>query len=418
MEDHRIAVIGLGYVGLPLIVELAKHYDVVGFDNNKKRVNELNTGIDSTLEVDNSALKKLDIFFTSDSEDIINCDIYIVAVPTPIDIHKKPDMSFLLQASTLVGKLLKKGDFVFFESTVYPGATEEECGLILERESGLSINSDFYLGYSPERINPGDKEHGLKDIVKVVSGSNDYALEKCSEIYSSIITAGVYPVSSIKVAEAAKIIENTQRDLNIALINELAIIFNKLQIDTAEVISAAATKWNFIKFYPGMVGGHCIGVDPYYLTFKANELGYNPQIILSGRRLNDSMSLYICSQLVKLMSKKGMSIPGSKVLILGYTFKENCPDTRNTLVKQLVFELLDHSMSVDIYDPWVTSNKNKLNFIDKPKNESYDAIIIAVGHKHFIEMGIDKIKLLTRNKNSVIYDVKSIFDKESTDLRL
>ena len=422
LENCRVGVIGLGYVGLPLAVEFGKKYETIGFDLNSVRVEKLKSYVDETLEVSTDELKEAtSLTCTSEIDDLHNCNVFIVAVPTPIDRAKRPDLTFLERASLSVGSQLKKGDYVIYESTVYPGATEEICVPILEKTSGLRFNSDFYCGYSPERINPGDKEHRLPSIVKVTSGSNEKAARFVDALYASIITAGTFKASSIKVAEAAKVIENTQRDVNIALINELAMIFNKLDINTAEVLQAAGTKWNFLKFQPGLVGGHCIGVDPYYLTHKAQEAGYHPDMILAGRRLNDEMGRYIASQSIKLMVNKGINVAQAKVLILGLTFKENCPDLRNTKVVDIVEELKEYGVSVDIHDPWVNPQaalkEYGIEMCAAPEKNGYDAVVIAVPHHQFISLGLDEIRAFCK-ANCVVYDVKSIFPRGKTDGRL
>ncbi len=420
--EITIGIIGLGYVGLPLAVEFGKQYDTVGFDINKKRVEELTTGIDSTLECDNEELKlATKLIYTDSLEQLQKCNVYIVTVPTPIDGHKQPDLTPLVKASEALGTVITKDDIVIYESTVYPGATEDVCIPVVERVSGLKHNIDFYSGYSPERINPGDKEHRVTNILKVTSGSTPEIAEKVDGLYRSIITAGTYKASSIKVAEAAKVIENTQRDVNIALINELSIIFNKLNIDTLEVLEAAGTKWNFLPFRPGLVGGHCIGVDPYYLTHKAQSVGYHPEMILAGRRLNDGMGAHVVSQLVKNMLKKRIQVDGANVLVMGLTFKENCPDLRNTKVIDIVNELKDYNINVDITDPWCCQEEAKheygIELCAQPQAGQYDAIVLAVGHDHFKEMGTQEIKSLAKPQH-VLYDLKYILDKESVDIRL
>ncbi len=422
LEDTKIAVVGLGYVGLPLAVEFSKKYSVKGFDVDSIRVSELNSGIDSTLELDEDDLKNVqNITFSDRLDDIADCNLYILTVPTPIDSYKNPDVSLLLRASEMIGSIIDENDVLIYESTVYPGATEELCVPVLEKTSGLDYNKDFFVGYSPERINPGDKEHRLTNIVKVTSGSNDEVALYIDRLYASIVLAGTHPAPSIKVAEAAKVIENTQRDVNIALINELSIIFNKLDIDTSDVLSAAGTKWNFLPFRPGLVGGHCIGVDPYYLTHKAQTLGYNPEVILAGRHINDGMGKYVVEQLVKNMIQKDIKIDDSRVLIMGLTFKENCPDLRNSKVIDIVSELLAKNIKIDIVDPWCSIKEAKdqynLELINNPKKNSYEGIIIAVPHKEFFNMGINSIKALGK-KNYVLYDLKSMFDKNQSDLRL
>ncbi len=422
LENVKLGMIGLGYVGLPLAVEFGKKYPTVGFDINVQRIEELQAGHDHTLEVGNEELKEaVHLTYTSSVEEIKSCNIYIVTVPTPINEYKQPDLSPLEKASTLLGGLIKPNDIVVYESTVYPGATEEVCVPILEKISGLTFNQDFFVGYSPERINPGDKEHRVTNILKVTSGSTPEIADRIDRLYQSIITAGTHKASSIKVAEAAKVIENTQRDLNIALINELAIIFNKLGIDTEEVLLAAGTKWNFLPFRPGLVGGHCIGVDPYYLTHKAQAIGYNPEVILSGRRINDGMGEYVVSQLIKLMLKERIHIKDSDVLVMGLTFKENCPDLRNTRVVDIVKELQSYGVNVHIYDPWIDSaealEEYGITTIDKPENGCYDAMLLAVAHEQFKRMDIATIKALGKN-DSVIYDLKYVFPAELTDARL
>lgn len=418
----KLAIIGLGYVGLPLAIEFGKKRSVVGFDINKERIRELKSGNDHTLETSKEELasaKKL--VFTDDVHLLKNCNCYIVTVPTPIDQHKRPDLGPLISASTLIGKVLKSGDTVIYESTVYPGATEEDCVPILEKYSGLRFNQDFFVGYSPERINPGDKEHRLTTIKKVTSGSTPEIAKLVDALYNEIITAGTHPAPSIRVAEAAKVIENTQRDINIALINELALIFNKLDIDTQAVLEAAGSKWNFLPFRPGLVGGHCIGVDPYYLTHKAQFLGYHPEIILAGRRLNDDMGAYVARVLVKSMIKRLIPIKGAKVLVMGLTFKENCPDLRNTRVVDIVKELQDYDCRVDVCDPWVkvvdAKDEYNISLVETPRANAYDGIILAVNHRQFKEMGINKIREFGAN-NHVLYDLKYIFPADQTDLRL
>ena len=412
--NKKLAIIGLGYVGLPLAVEFGKKFETVGFDINKERIEELKEGYDRTLEVDSENLKSAKkLSFTTELDDIKDANIYIVTVPTPIDSFKRPDLTPLLKASETVGKVLKKGDIVIYESTVYPGATEEDCVPVLEKFSGLKFNKDFFCGYSPERINPGDKEHTVTKIKKVTSGSTPEVAKEVDELYKSIIEAGTHLAPSIKVAEAAKVIENAQRDINIAFVNELAMIFNKMGIDTNAVLEAAATKWNFLKFKPGLVGGHCIGVDPYYLTHKAQQLGYNPEIILAGRRLNDNMGIFVANQVVKLMIKKGKRIEGAKILVLGITFKENCPDIRNSRVIDVINELKDFGCNVDVYDPWADKEEVKeeygIDLLTKEDNidlSKYDAIVVAVAHDEFKKMDIKK------SDNQVIYDIKGIL-KES-----
>jgi UDP-N-acetyl-D-galactosamine dehydrogenase len=422
LNDIKIGMIGLGYVGLPLAVEFGRHYPTVGFDINKHRISELQSGNDHTLEVSTEELSQAKhLTYSANIDDIASCNFYIVTVPTPINEHKQPDLTPLEKASDLLGKVIKSGDIVIYESTVYPGATEEICVPILEKISGLKFNQDFYVGYSPERINPGDKQHRVTNILKVTSGSTPEIAEQVDQLYKSIITAGTHKASSIKVAEAAKVIENTQRDVNIALINELALIFNKLGIDTEEVLLAAGTKWNFLPFRPGLVGGHCIGVDPYYLTHKAQAIGYNPEVILSGRRINDSMGAYVVSQLIKLMLKKRIHVQDAKVLIMGLTFKENCPDIRNTRIVDIVEELKTYGVSVDVYDPWVNSNEAFEEYAIRPINQpglgKYDAMILAVAHQEFKEMPIKEIRALGKAQ-SIIYDLKYLFPADQTDARL
>jgi len=422
LNSTNIGVIGLGYVGLPLAIEFSYKFPVIGFDINANRILDLNSGIDSTNEVEIKNLKKANnIIFTSDPDSLKSCNFYIVTVPTPINKNKRPDLGPLINASNLIATVLKKGDVVVYESTVYPGATEEDCVPILENISGLSLNKDFYVGYSPERINPGDKTHRLPDIKKVTSGSNKRSADFIDQVYKKIILAGTYKAESIKVAEAAKVIENTQRDLNIALINELAMIFDLMEIDTESVLKAAETKWNFLPFRPGLVGGHCIGVDPYYLTHKAESLGYNPEIILAGRRLNDGMASFVSSQLVKLLAQKNIKINSSKILILGLSFKEDCPDIRNTKVTDIIKELREYNCKVSIYDPWVNKLEAKkeygINLLDKIEDNTYDAIIIAVAHKEFKKMGIKKIRALGKSKH-VVYDLKYLFSATQVDKRL
>jgi UDP-N-acetyl-D-galactosamine dehydrogenase len=417
-ESINIGVIGLGYVGLPLAVEFGKKFTVVGFDIHQQRINELKAGHDRTLETSDEDLKEaVKLSYTTNLDDLRQCNYYIVTVPTPIDSHKRPDLTPLIKASESVGKVLKKGDIVVYESTVYPGATEEECVPILEKFSGLKYNQDFYCGYSPERINPGDKVHTVTKILKVTSGSTPEIAKKVDDLYKSIITAGTFLASSIKVAEAAKVIENSQRDINIAFVNELSLIFNKIGIDTHEVLAAAGTKWNFLKFYPGLVGGHCIGVDPYYLTYKAQELGYNPEIILAGRRLNDNMGFYVANRVIRNMIRKGQTIAGSRVLVLGITFKENCPDIRNSRVIDVVAEFNDYLCKVDVFDPWADADEVKheygLSLIDKP-GTGYDAVVLAVAHEEFKEMNIRSFG----KKEAVIYDIKGHLDKDMVDERL
>ncbi len=418
----KIGVIGLGYVGLPLAVEFGKNYPTIGFDINANRIAELKTGIDRTLE---TSKKDLDdsthLTFSDVTEKLAQCNVYIVTVPTPINEHKQPDLSPLMKASALLGSVIKRDDIIIYESTVYPGATEEICVPILEQVSGLTFNTDFFVGYSPERINPGDKEHRVTNIFKITSGSTPETADTVDALYNVIITAGTHKASSIKVAEAAKIIENTQRDVNIALINELAILFNKLNIDTEEVLLAAGTKWNFLPFKPGLVGGHCISVDPYYLTHKAQAVGYNPEIILAGRRLNDNMGCYIASQVIKLMLKKSIHITKARILIMGLTFKENCPDIRNTRVVDIINEFKTYGAQVDVYDPWVDPKETEHEYGITPINNlienQYDAILLAVKHDQFTHMGVDAIRALGK-ENHVLYDIKYLLPANQVDGRL
>ena len=422
LKDVKIAIIGLGYVGLPLAVEFGKKYQTLGFDINQARISELNNGSDSTLEVSDEELAATtNLSYSCQPEDLRSANVYIVTVPTPIDQHKQPDLTPLIKASEMLGKIVSKDDIIIYESTVYPGATEEACIPVVEKVSGLLFNKDFYAGYSPERINPGDKEHRVTNILKVTSGSTPEIATIVDDLYRSIITAGTHKASSIKVAEAAKVIENTQRDVNIALINELSIIFNKLGIDTLEVLEAAGTKWNFLPFRPGLVGGHCIGVDPYYLTHKAQIVGYHPEMILAGRRLNDGMGAYVVSQLVKNMLHKRIQVEGANVLIMGLTFKENCPDLRNTKIVDIVSELKEYNINVDITDPWCSSEQAEheynLTLTEKPETGKYDAIILAVAHHEFKVMGVEEIRKLGKSAH-VLYDLKYILPKESVDMRL
>jgi UDP-N-acetyl-D-glucosamine/UDP-N-acetyl-D-galactosamine dehydrogenase len=421
-ENSRIAVIGLGYVGLPLAVEFGKKYPTTGFDINGPRIAALISGHDSTLEVDEAELKQAtQLSYTTDIEQLKSCNTYIVTVPTPIDSHKRPDLTPLEKASETVGKVLSKGDIVIYESTVYPGATEEVCVPILEQYSGLTFNKDFYCGYSPERINPGDKEHRITTIKKVTSGSTPEIARTVDNLYKSIITAGTHKASSIKVAEAAKVIENTQRDINIALINELALIFKRLNIDTEEVLKAAGSKWNFLPFRPGLVGGHCIGVDPYYLTHKAMEVGYHPEIILAGRRLNDSMGKHVANEIINLMTKKRIQVVDSNILVMGLAFKENCPDLRNTRVVDIVEELSSFHCNIDVYDPWIDKEESIREYgippIEQPEQGKYDAVIVAVAHHQFKKMGIDAIRALGKESH-ILYDIKYILPAELVDARL
>lgn len=420
--EKRIGIIGLGYVGLPLAVSFGKKFSTLGFDINKQRIEELNRGEDHTLEVSPEELKSVtSLRFSSTPEDLAQCDFIIVTVPTPIDKNRQPDLTPLKKASEMIGKVLKSGATVIYESTVYPGATEEVCIPLIEEFSGLTFNKDFFAGYSPERINPGDKTHRLESIVKVTSGSTPEIGDLVDQLYLSIIDAGTHRASSIKVAEAAKVIENTQRDLNIALINELAMIFERLGIDTEEVLLAAGSKWNFLPFRPGLVGGHCIGVDPYYLTHKAEEIGYHPEVILAGRRINDQMGEYVVSRLVKKMLNKKIMVNGANVLLMGITFKENCPDIRNTKVVDIATELDNYHVNVDIYDPWAESDEVNaeygLNLVAEPETGKYDAIIAAVAHQQFKQMSTENLRALGK-QNCVIFDLKYILDKEIVDLRL
>ena len=422
IDNLKIAVIGLGYVGLPLAVEFGKSRSVVGFDINKARITQLQKGHDTTLEVSSEELLEArHLTFSDDLENLSDCNTYIVTVPTPIDAHKRPDLTPLIKASETVGGVLKRGDIVIYESTVYPGATEEDCVPVLERISGLRFNVDFFCGYSPERINPGDKEHRLPSILKVTSGSTPEAADLIDALYASIIKAGTYKAESIRVAEAAKVIENTQRDLNIALVNELAIIFNKMGIDTEAVLKAAGTKWNFLPFRPGLVGGHCIGVDPYYLTHKAEAIGYHPQVILAGRRINDGMGAYVTGQLVKAMLKRRIHVDGARVLVLGLTFKENCPDLRNTRVVDVLRELQDYGIQVDVHDPWADADEARLEYgldlVQTPQDADYNGVVLAVAHDQFKVMGADVMRGFGK-ADHVLYDLKNILSAEESDLRL
>ena len=418
LENSHIAIIGLGYVGLPLAIEFSKKFKVTGYDTDASRIKALINSEDITLQVTREELSDANLQFTSNPDDIKSCNIYIVTVPTPIDPLKRPDLSFLLDATAGIGKILKRGDIVIYESTVYPGCTEEDCVPVLERESGMKFNEDFFCGYSPERISPGDTVHTLKSIVKITSGSDQNTAEVVDAMYSEIITAGTYKAPSIKVAEAAKAIENAQRDVNISFVNELALIFDRMDIDTSDVIEAAATKWNFLKFKPGLVGGHCIGVDPYYLAFKAEELGYDPQVILSGRRVNDNMGTFVVNKVMKLMTAKGTPITGSKALILGFTFKENCPDVRNTKVIDIYSELKQLGLETDVYDPWADSDEVEKQYgfslINDIYNRQYQAIILAVCHKEFNSIDYSRLK----SQGSVLYDTKSVISRELVDGRL
>ena len=423
VEDVKIAVVGLGYVGLPLAAEFGKSMPVVGFDINPRRIAELRAGADRTLEVPTEELVEAKhLTVTDDPQGIADCNVFIVTTPTPVNKHKQPDLSPLLSATDTIARVLKPGDVVVYESTVYPGATEEECVPVLERVSGLCFNEDFFVGYSPERINPGDKEHRVSSIVKVTSGSTPEAADFVDALYGRSITAGTHKAPSIKVAEAAKVIENTQRDVNIALINELAILFNKLGIDTQDVLEAAGTKWNFLPFRPGLVGGHCIGVDPYYLTHKAQAVGYHPEIILAGRRLNDSMGAYVASQLVKAMTKEGIAVRGARVLVMGLTFKENTPDLRNTRVVDIIAELEDYGITVDVHDPWADPDEARqhygIDLVAEPDAGAYDGIVLAVAHRQFTEMDVAVIRKLGRTKAHVLYDLKHTLEASTSDLRL
>tara|TARA_B110000977_G_scaffold201600_1_gene297154 strand:+ start:1817 stop:3112 length:1296 start_codon:yes stop_codon:yes gene_type:complete len=431
MKDNKIAIIGLGYVGLPLAVEFAKKHKVVGFDINIERVQELRNGKDHTLEVSSDELDQVlvkekifeakinrGLYPSTDVKDITSANLFIVTVPTPVDKNNRPILTPLIKASEMIGKVLKKGDVVIYESTVYPGCTEEDCVPVLEQVSGLVYNKDFFCGYSPERINPGDKTHTVAKIKKVTSGSTAETAQLVDDLYASIITAGTFKAASIKVAEAAKVIENSQRDINIAFVNELAKIFNKLDIDTHDVLAAASSKWNFLPFKPGLVGGHCIGVDPYYLAQKAQEVGYHPEIILSGRRMNDSMGAYIASEIVKLMVSREIPVKGAKTLLLGITFKENCPDIRNTKAIDVYKELQSYHMNVDVYDPWANAAEVKrefgINLIESIDSVKYDSIILAVAHKEFLHIDLSKLK----NSNSLVYDIKGVLPKDLIDRRL
>jgi UDP-N-acetyl-D-galactosamine dehydrogenase len=421
-NNTRIAIIGLGYVGLPLAVEFGKLYPTLGFDINTRRIAELKDGVDHTLETDAEELAAAtQLRYSTDAADLRDASVFIVTVPTPIDDHKQPDLTPLQRASELLGKAIKQGDIAVFESTVYPGATEEYCVPIIEQVSGLVYNRDFYIGYSPERINPGDKAHRLTTITKVTSGSNAEAADFVDALYGSIIQAGTHKAASIRVAEAAKVIENTQRDLNIALMNELTIIFNKLDIDTEDVLKAAGTKWNFLPFRPGLVGGHCIGVDPYYLTHKAESIGYHPQVILAGRRINDNMGGYVVGQLVKQMLKRRIQIDGANILVLGLSFKENCPDLRNTKVISIIDELKEYNVNVDVYDPWVSAEAARHEYgilpVDTLKQGHYDAVVLAVAHREFRDIGAAGLHALGKPEH-VLYDLKYVLDKADSDIRL
>ena len=422
LSDARLAVIGLGYVGLPLAVEFAKVRSVVGYDINADRINALERGQDNTREISEGDLRSAkNLILTTTLADLEKCNVFIVTVPTPIDNHKQPNLTPLLMASETVGKVLKQGDIVIYELTVYPGATEEDCVPVLESCSGLKFNQDFFVGYSPERINPGDKVHRITTIKKVTSGSTPEVADLVDSLYGEIITAGTHKAPSIRVAEAAKVIENTQRDLNIALINELAIIFNRMGIDTEAVLAAAGTKWNFLPFRPGLVGGHCIGVDPYYLTHKALAVGYHPEIILAGRRLNDAMGAYVVSQLVKAMLKRRIQVEGARVLVMGLAFKENCPDLRNTRVIDIVRELADYNVACDVYDPWAGAAEAEREYgltpVSEPLVGGYDAIVVAVSHQLFHDMGLQKVRAFGK-RDHVLYDLKYVFKVEESDARL
>jgi len=422
LSDLKIAIIGLGYVGLPLAVEFGKQLPVVGFDIQQKRIQELQSGQDHTLEVSPEELKQAThLTYSANSDDLNSCNFFIVTVPTPIDEFKQPDLTPLIKASTSIGKVLKKGDVVVYESTVYPGATEEACIPVLEQMSGLKFNQDFFAGYSPERINPGDKHHRVTNILKVTSGSTPEIADFVDAVYQLIVTAGTHKAPSIKVAEAAKVIENTQRDVNIALMNELAVIFNKLGIDTEAVLQAAGTKWNFLPFRPGLVGGHCIGVDPYYLTHKAQSLGLHPEIILAARRLNDRMGEYVATQLIKEMVKQRIQVVGSKILVMGLSFKENCPDIRNTKIVDMVKALKEYDLDLDIYDPWVdpldAAKEYGIDPVSSLANAKYDAIVLAVAHDQFKQMSIDEFKAVAKEKY-VLYDLKYILNQLDVDIRL
>jgi UDP-N-acetyl-D-galactosamine dehydrogenase len=421
INNAKIAVIGLGYVGLPLAVEFAKKYPVTGYDISTPRIKELRQGEDSSLEVEPEELASVAMTYTDQLDDVRDCNVYIVTVPTPIDEYKNPDLSPLISASRGIGQVIKRGDIVIYESTVYPGATEDDCIPVIEEVSGLRFNHDFYAGYSPERINPGDKEHRVTTIKKVTSGSTPEVADYVDALYASIITAGTHKASSIKVAEAAKVIENTQRDVNIALVNELALIFDRLGIDTEEVLKAAGTKWNFLPFRPGLVGGHCIGVDPYYLTHKAQAIGYHPAMILAGRRTNDGMGSFVAGSVVKLMLQRGLQVNGGRILIFGLTFKENCPDLRNTRVIDIIEELKSFGMQVDVWDPWVSVEEADHEYgitpVRAPDKGVYNALVLAVSHRQFAELGAKKIREFG-TPGAVLYDVKYLFPADETDGRL
>jgi len=423
IKESKIGIVGLGYVGLPLAVEFSKHFETIGFDISTGRISALAAGADDTLEVSGEELAAADkLSFVSDVEGLRGCNVYIITVPTPIDAAKRPDLRALQSASRMIGGVLAEGDVVIFESTVYPGATEEDCAPILEEVSGLKVNEGFYLGYSPERINPGDKEHRLPDIIKVTAGSTPEAAAYVDSLYKTIILAGTHCVSSIRVAEAAKVIENTQRDVNIALVNELALIFNRMNLDTLEILEAAGTKWNFLNFRPGLVGGHCIGVDPYYLTHKSQEIGYHPQMILAGRRINDNMGIYVAGQIVQLMVKKGVSMPDAKILVMGITFKENCPDVRNTRVVDVIAEFKNYGTQVDVYDPWADPDAVMEEYAIRISNElpadgQYDGIVIAVAHDEFAAMSAEQIRRLGKDQH-ILYDIKDVLPADQVDGRL
>ena len=419
LSKKKLAIIGLGYVGLPLAIEFGKKRDVIGFDINQDRVKELKNSLDSSLQVSSKEFKKsINLNFTNKIDYIKNCKIFIVTIPTPVNERKKPDLSLLKKCCEMIGSFIKRDDLVIFESTVYPGVTEEFCAPIIEKHSGLIFNSDFYCGYSPERINPGDKNHSISTITKITSGSTLEISTIVDKLYQEIITAGTHKAPSIKVAEAAKVIENTQRDINIALVNELSIIFDKLNIDTKSVLDAASTKWNFLPFKPGLVGGHCIGVDPYYLAHRSLEVGYNPKMIIAGRKINDNMALYVAKQLKKLMSKKNINLINAKILIMGFTFKENCPDIRNTKIADLIKGIKKYNSNIDVYDPWAkkedVKKKYKINLIKKPIEGKYDVIVLAVAHNEFKKMSFKKVKSLGK-KNHLIYDLKGLLDSKDVD---
>lgn len=423
LSDTKIAVIGLGYVGLPLAVEFAKNRPVVGFDVRDNRISELKSGIDSTREAEPEELAAaVHLSYSSSLEDLRDCGVFIVAVPTPIDGANRPDLTLLKKASETVGTVMVEGAVVIFESTVFPGCTRQVCVPVLEQVSGLTFNDDFFVGYSPERVNPGDRVHRLPTITKVTSGSTPQAADAVDALYASIVTAGTYKAASIEVAEAAKVIENTQRDLNIALMNELAIIFQKLDLDTHEVLAAASTKWNFLPFKPGLVGGHCIGVDPYYLTHRAQEIGYHPEVILAGRRINDGMGPHVADRVARLMMQKGIPVVGSRILVMGLAFKENCPDLRNSKVIDIITQLKEYNAKIDVFDPWVDAEDARSEFgvellRQEPAAGAYDAIIVAVGHNEFVEMGARRIRALG-TEGAVVFDVKAVFDRAESDGRL